>query len=136
MLFRIISIFSYTAILFFLSDQNSFPHEPFFPHEDKIVHIILYLPMGFLLAGFLNSIFFHSCINQNLTSSRLRILYYLYFFLGAIHLSVMDESHQFFVPGRNAEFLDMAADIIGCATGCYFYLKYSFFKNQKKLKKT
>ncbi len=90
------------AALFYLSSQPSLPTPQWFPHQDKLVHAIAYAILGALLllcmpmkaGGFMPQ--------QALAATLIASLY-----------GISDEFHQSFVPGRQADVLDWAADTGG-----------------------
>ncbi len=77
------------------------PHIPV-SHADKMLHFAFYLPLGFLLARAFGG-----------RGSR-AVLYAAGLCLAA---ASCDELHQAFVPGRNADVLDLTADLAGSLTG-------------------
>jgi len=78
--------------------------------NDKLIHLVEYTGMGFLLAfGF--EINFEN-LKQNLKG----------FLLIAPLTGAIDEIHQAYVPGRNASTADFIVDVIGCAIGLVFFL--------------
>ena len=79
---------------------------------DKVLHIFLYLPFGFLVARGIGG-------TKPLISARnCWILVVLATFL----YGVSDEYHQSLVPGRTAGIFDLMADTIGGAIGGYICL--------------
>jgi VanZ family protein len=94
-----------------------------FPSEierlpDKALHALEYLPLGFLWARVVPG------------TARGR------FFLGwlaAVLFAVSDEIHQAFVPGRNADWLDVLADTAGSGLGAL--LCVATWRSKKKAKK-
>lgn len=106
--------------------QSSFPSDAYptidFELIDKIVHFCIYLVL--FLA------FYYSFINQTKF-----LLFYKYSLLSAFIFTSLygasDEFHQFFVPGRNCEFNDWVANVIGALFGIAIILIYEkFFKNK------
>jgi VanZ family protein len=123
-------ILLYNMFLFFLSERTSIPHEPLFLHEDKVVHFLLYLPMGFILAVFLSGFFIQINSYLNFKKFKLRIIFGLYFFFIALFLAIFDEVHQGFVPERTPEIFDIIADLGGCFFGKVIFLKFSVYNRR------
>jgi VanZ family protein len=76
-----------------------------FPGFDKIVHIIEYSVLGFLLSG----------IGKNT----------VFIFLVGLLYGLSDEIHQIFVPFREFSLLDILSDAVGVYLGilCHLLLK-------------
>lgn len=91
----------YVFLIFLLS---SFPKLPTVekPGIDKVEHAIEYSILGFL---------FLSCFERR--DKKIILIAILIVSL----YGVMDEFHQYFVPGRDCSVLDMAADFIGSFIG-------------------
>ena len=89
-----IPVVAYAAFLFYLSSQSSL-NVPSFTLSDKMYHVGAYAIFGFLIARAVGK------------------KYLLVAFLGATLYGFSDEFHQWFVPGRSAEFFDLVADAIG-----------------------
>jgi VanZ family protein len=66
-----------------------------FPHADKVAHFLLFFLLSFLWS-------------QALGKSAWPMAVAIAVFWGAL-----DEGHQFFVPGRDADVLDFLADALG-----------------------
>ncbi|VAX36924.1 hypothetical protein MNBD_UNCLBAC01-1826 [hydrothermal vent metagenome] len=108
----------YSGIIFYVSSLStiSVPLSGF--NFDKAVHIVEYLPFGFLLARALQ----HT--NTNLSGKNLVGLVMV---LSLVY-GLSDEFHQSFVPGRQAGLLDVLADTIGGWLGGWFYIKVKVIK--------
>ncbi|MFO7979482.1 MAG: VanZ family protein [Candidatus Aminicenantes bacterium] len=117
LLFFLPSLFYYSLIFFLSSKSYQVNIEIFF--FDKVIHFIEFGVLGFLLSlGF-----FTFSI-----SSKKKFIFV--FTIGTL-LAVLDEIHQFFVPLRTLEILDLAADILGIGLG-FFIFNY-FYKKDKWL---
>lgn len=81
---------------------------------DKILHILVYSPFGFLVARGINGSW------PDISPKSLWILVVLAAFL----YGLSDEYHQTFVPGRNFGTYDLLADTIGGTIGGYIFLLY------------
>lgn len=92
------------GFIFFLSSQ---PHLPRYPHHlidfflKKVAHLLEYAVLAILL---------HRGVGSEGGWWALLI--------GGLY-ALSDEFHQSFVPGRNAELLDLALDILGVVLGLY-----------------
>ena len=102
----------YMGFVFFLSSQTGLPLLNYFAWQDKVLHVALYAPLGFLVAYGLAS--FGSRRNIVLYASFLALLY-----------GATDEFHQWWVPGRDTSVVDVVADGIGALLGGYGYVKVS-----------
>lgn len=107
---RLFPLFLYYGFIFYLSSQPR-GRPPPFPLADKILHFILYIPLG-IAGGF----GFHKIKKEKI---------YLIALLFAL-LAAGDEIHQSFVPLRKAEVLDAVMDFAGSMVG---FLIYSFIRN-------
>jgi len=88
---------------------------------DKILHLGEYIPFGFLLARALRN------TNYGLSGNTLISLVLLFSLL----YGVSDEYHQFFVPGRDSNWVDVVADSIGGVIGGWIYYR---LKREKRVK--
>jgi len=105
-------VIAYCALIFGLSSTSEPPQVmPLFPHSDKIFHFIEYAILGFLLMRALSS----SGINFKTVNVRTIAV------LLALAYAGTDEFHQYFVPGRHADMLDLLSDGIGAFTGQLFF---------------
>ncbi len=75
---------------------------------DKSIHALEYLPMGFLLTGWL--------ANWK-RPPRGRVVLVVMVLAMVLVLGALDETHQFFVPGRTASLGDLLADVVGGILG-------------------
>lgn len=83
------------------------------PNFHKLVHLIEYAVLGFLLIrAFMKSVFDRSFIILALVS----IIIIIFFALS-------DEWHQSFIPGRNCDLSTVLFDIISSAIGIFLYKK-------------
>jgi VanZ family protein len=113
----------YYAFIFFLSSR-SFKVKPEIPFLDKGVHLVEFALLGlFLSLGYF----------KNLKSAF--VLRAVLTVLSGIILAALDEGHQYFVPGRSTEILDLVADTVGICAGLFVYV-YLSRKKMKLLIKT
>jgi len=108
-LFFIPTVFYYALIFFFSSRSYQVKIDILF--LDKAVHLVEFSLLGFLLAfGFFLSL-----------SSTFWTKAVLAFTTGLL-LAGLDELHQYFVPLRSFELLDLAADTVGILSGLVIYI--------------
>ena len=117
----------YSIAIIYFSNQPQAPNiVNIFWGFDKILHLSAYL------LYYISSIFFINGINKSLIKSKLEI----YSILLSALFAISDEFHQYFIPGRSAEFGDILADIIGILLGftiCrFFILKLPLFETGKR----
>ena len=108
-LFRLLVTLAYAGVLFYLF---SFPFPetpPLFRHADKVFHFGLYFPMGFLAVWTLR-----------LTRFRYspRLLWIA--FIATLLYGLFTELNQMLIPERDADLLDLCANIIGGFLGVSF----------------
>ena len=106
-----IYVLLWAGFIFVLSSIPDLPGASFFPHSDKVAHVLLYLPLGLLLSRAM--------------APRWRRVRYTGFWalaIGTIY-GISDELHQHFVPGRCTDVADLLADMVGLGLGiAVFYL--------------
>lgn len=95
-----------------------------FELQDKLGHFAAYFILGAALQPALIALFpkFASSKSENRPKIGLCALALI---VGAIYAAT-DELHQAFVPGRNSDFFDWIADVLGIAVSCVltkFFLK-------------
>jgi hypothetical protein len=73
-----------------------------FPGADKLVHCLMYLVLGWLASRAL----------ENASISRV-----VWMAVAILCFAALDEWHQFFIPGRDADVLDWVADSLGASMG-------------------
>lgn len=105
----------WAAVLFV---QSSIPHlsspVKITKWDDKWIHVVIYLPLGFLLMR---------SLQQAQPERSTRTLMLLTLVAGALY-GVSDEVHQYFVPGRFSDWRDAVADVIGVFFGSILFVKY------------
>ena len=123
-LVRFAPAISYISLIWYLS---SGPISVNISHCDKIVHVIEYGILGFLIA-----------YGLDLNKSNFKKTALL-----AVTLSILagisDEFHQYFVPGRSCDAYDALADLIGSALGVASYFSATLllsYVNSKLVGKT
>jgi VanZ family protein len=95
----------YLALIFWLS---SLPSRPSITPRtvDKVLHLLLYLPLGILMARALAGGWQVNSLKTVCAAAAIATLY-----------GISDEVHQHFVPSRQVEVLDVVADAVGAALG-------------------
>lgn len=96
---------SYMGLIFFLSSLHGFRLLELPKNSDKFIHMVAYMPLGFL--------FYMSLIKSGFRRYGFAVAMILTVLYG-----VTDEFHQAFVPGRYATIGDVMADSIGALLGC------------------
>ncbi len=92
----------WAVLIFALSSVTSLePMDIGFRFQDKLAHFLEFGVFGFLLQRSFNQFYGN------------RFKGYLLVFIGATFYGVLDEIHQSFVPGREADVSDFLADTIG-----------------------
>lgn len=106
---------AYCAVIFYFS---SLPRWPFRPPEffasDKLLHLGEFVLLG-ILTGRVIGIY-------GLTNTGKRLIFWVTLF-GLVY-GLVDELHQWFVPGRFASGGDVLADTLGCAAGGWLYTRF------------
>jgi VanZ family protein len=111
-LFLLLAI-AWAGVIFYLSSQPGIDTPLLFPGQDKLLHLIAFGLLGFLFMGAMKA-----------TRSGYRTMQ-VWIVVGLVALyGVLDEFHQYFVPGRSAEIYDALADAAGGLLGAWsmFYL--------------
>ena len=81
------------------------PQAPLF--NDRFLHLLEFLPFGFLIA--------RAIINTTKATNK-SLVFWISILLVCIY-ALSDEVHQFFVIGRNADFVDFLFDSFGGLIG-------------------
>jgi VanZ family protein len=108
-------ILLYCLLIFIQSSYPSPKIEPNLPNFDKVLHFMGYALLGAL---FLRA-FYSTSINR-----RLKLIFMLSILLSGLY-GISDEIHQYFVPSRSADVMDVAADFVGAAWGVFLYMCFS-----------
>ncbi|MDD4202732.1 MAG: VanZ family protein [Candidatus Omnitrophica bacterium] len=108
-----IPLFCYMILMWIVSsipgNNNPLP----FPGFDKIVHIIEYSIFGLLFLRYLYPQF------QKYAHNKVLILYFVFSFVWA----ASDELHQYFVPLRSMDVVDLFADMFGVVLALFVFKK-------------
>ena len=111
----------YSGIIFYVSSISNVTIPLQEIHFDKILHVLEYIPFGFLVARGI------WCTKPSLSGTILVIGVGLAAFL----FGMSDEYHQSFVMGRSSSITDLIGDTIGGVVGGYIY--FLFFTKNKQL---
>jgi len=101
---RVVSL-AWVVIILLLTSWPS-PEVPAtnLPGADKLLHFLLYVPLGF-------------AVGRTLKLSNRTTSHFIFAGLALVAFAALDELHQLLIPGRFCSGLDMAADIIGASMG-------------------
>ena len=94
----------YMGLLFYLSSRSTYILPLHTKNIDKIIHIIAYIPLAFLLY-------------LSMERSGLKKYAFLVAFIATIIYGITDELHQSLVPGRDPAIGDVLADSLGAFLG-------------------
>ncbi|MFL2665545.1 MAG: VanZ family protein [Dehalococcoidia bacterium] len=109
--------------IFFLSNQSGEKFEDishkieWLKYQNFFAHFILYFILGFFFINFLR---FY--IKNN-------FMKFIYYFLFILFYSIFDEIHQYYVPGRYFEIMDIFVNIIGALALFITFISKSRFTN-------
>lgn len=111
------------VIIFILSHQNRLPLPDYgLTIEDKIAHVIAYLIFGMSVMYSLQNLY------PGFNYSRLKILVLI---IGILY-GASDEIHQYFVPGRSCDALDLISDSIGVYLSILMYPMFKKLVSAKR----
>ena len=122
-LFLVLAL-GWAGVIFYLSSQPGIDTPLLFPGQDKLFHLIAFGLLGFLLIGSMK------------TTRRGYRTMHVWIVVGLVALyGVLDEFHQYFVPGRSVEFNDALADAAGGLLGAWsmYYLVRLLARRSKVL---
>lgn len=106
-------VLAYCGLIYFQSSRPSPQNLPEIPYLDKLLHVGAYALLGVL---------FMRALRTSALGNKPAALMVLSILLAALY-GVSDEIHQYFVPFRTAELLDVLADFLGSLLGVLFYRK-------------
>ena len=104
-------ILIYCLLIFTQSSYPAPESVPDWPYLDKLLHIAAYALMG--------ALFFRAFRTLRI-KNQLKLVMILSILLSSLY-GVSDEIHQHFVPFRNADLMDVLADMGGSIIGVYIY---------------
>ena len=93
------------GVIFYLSAQPDLPH-----HPEAMLDVVIKKLGHMAEYGILTALVLWALGGQGHSTSR---RHYLYAFAVAGLYAVSDETHQYFVPGRNPQPLDVGFDVLG-----------------------
>ena len=102
----LLAAIGWAAVLYYLSDQPGIGIPPLFIGQDKLFHAGVYSVLGFLVMGAIKPAGHEHSQGQILLAAGLAAAY-----------GLLDEFHQYFVPGRSADTFDVIADMAGGILG-------------------
>ena len=103
----------WASVIYYLSSQPGIDVPALFPGQDKLFHLMAFGLLGFLAMGAVKPVKKRFKLWQALLVIALVSLY-----------GLLDETHQYFVPGRTTELYDVIADTVGGLLGVWtmYYL--------------
>ena len=106
----LLAAISWAGLIFYLSSQPSIETPALFPGQDKLFHLIAFGILGFLAMGSRPPA--HTI--KQVWQVALAVMLY----------GILDELHQYWVPGRSADVYDAIADTLGGLLGAWamYYL--------------
>jgi len=113
----------YCLAIYIQSDFPSPEHLPSFEFSDKVLHFFAYALMGVL---------FYRAYQTLQIKDNLGMLILLSVVSASLY-GISDEIHQYYVPFRNADILDVMADIFGAVCGVYLYHLWMFSKYKRQM---
>ncbi len=111
-LFYWFPIIIYCLIIFIQSSYPSPETVPDLPYLDKLLHFSAYAALGALFLRAFKTTGFKNNIKLVMILSILASSLY----------GISDELHQYFVPCRNADIMDVLADILGSICGAFLFI--------------
>jgi len=101
----------YASLIYYVSSIPQLPIPIKFPYLDKLLHVLEYSILGFLIKR---------ALGVSSLSLDVKRLYLLTMLLCLLY-GLSDEFHQFFVPGREMAVGDVYSDAIGGLIGAFFH---------------
>ena len=103
----------YMALIYFLSSRHLQVPTLLPKYFDKLAHVLIYMPLAFLLFVSLRKSGFN------------KYIFLISFLLAGIY-GITGELHQSFVPGRDSSAADAVADFIGAVLGAFVASRVKF----------
>ena len=110
-LFYWFPILIYCLLIFIQSSYPSIKSVPELPYIDKVLHFFAYALLGAL---------FLRAFKTTRIKNKLKLVLILSVLFSSLY-GVSDEIHQYFIPYRNADLMDVLADLLGSIMGVYIY---------------
>ena len=98
----------FCMLIFWHSSGPSLHSVPLFPHDDKVIHALVYAMLALFSVRLLEK--------ESWAPAPIG----LWAFLFSVFYGIFDEIHQSFVPGRDASALDVMADTLGAWAAVFF----------------
>ena len=98
-------------IIFIQSSYPSIKTTPELPHIDKMLHFVAYALLGAL---------FLRAFKTSRIKNNVKLMLILSILCSSLY-GISDEIHQYFVPYRDADLMDVLADMLGGIMGVYIY---------------
>jgi VanZ family protein len=109
-LFYWLPIFIYCLLIYIQSSYPSPERVPQFPYIDKLFHLAAYALLGVL---------FYRAYRTHIKNN-LKLVMLLSIASSSLY-GITDELHQHYVPYRNADLMDVLADVLGSILAVYAY---------------
>jgi VanZ family protein len=103
----------YASLIFFVSSIEGSELDTGPPGIDKLLHLIEYLILSFLL---------YASFTKSSNKIKKGTIFLLSFSISALY-GISDEIHQLFVPNRYFELLDILSDGLGSLIGAFWAYK-------------
>lgn len=94
----------YMGLIFYLSSRQNIPLPKLPINFDKVIHMCAYIPLAYLFY-------------LSLKKSGIKKYTFVLAVICACIYGITDELHQVFVPGRDADVIDLLADALGAYLG-------------------
>ena len=104
-------ILIYCLLIFIQSSYPSIKSVPELPYIDKVLHFFAYALLGAL---------FLRALKTTRIKNKLKLVLILSVLLSSLY-GISDEIHQYFVPYRDADLMDVLANMLGGIMGVYIY---------------
>ncbi|MBT8374729.1 MAG: VanZ family protein [Deltaproteobacteria bacterium] len=104
-------LITYCILIFLQSCFPSIESVPELPYSDKLLHFFAYAVLGTL---------FYRAYKTLQFNNNLKLLIIISILSSSLY-GISDEIHQYFVPFRSAEWMDVFANILGSAFGVFIY---------------
>ena len=104
-------IIIYCLFIFIQSSYPSIKSAPELPYFDKVLHFVGYALLGAL---------FLRAFKTSRIKNNVKLVVILSILLSSLY-GISDEIHQYFVPYRDADLMDVLADTLGGIMGVYLY---------------
>ena len=104
-------IIIYCVLIFIQSSYPAIKSAPEWPYFDKVLHCIAYALLGAL---------FLRAFKTSRLKNNIKLMLILSILCSSLY-GISDEIHQYFVPYRDADLMDVLADMLGGILGVYIY---------------